>query len=142
MADEKKNITPLDNENSAMPQMPITRKPGGLYRNVKMSVKTANILVAIGAVALLLTMFILIQNNGFTVKFDTDGGSYVESCKVMHGETVPVPEQPVKEGYEFKGWYLDRACTQSWDIEKDTVTQSFTLYAGWQEKSQTVDKSD
>lgn len=120
---------------NAMPTLETTRKPGGLYRNIKMSVKTANILVIIGCVALLFTMFFLVQHNGFTIKFDTDGGSYVESCKVMHSEVVPEPEAPVKEGYTFTGWYTDRACTQEWDIDSDTVSQSMTLYAGWEQKS-------
>lgn len=121
-------------ETEAMPQLENTRKPGGLYRNVKMSVKTANILVVVGAVALLLTMFFLVQHNGFTVKFDTDGGSYIESCKVLHSETVPEPEPPVKEGWVFTGWYLDRDCTVKWDIKNDKVTESMTLYAGWKQK--------
>lgn len=120
---------------NAMPTLETTRKPGGLYRNIKMSVKTANILVIIGCVALLFTMFFLVQHNGFTIKFDTDGGSYVESCKVMHSEIVPEPETPVKEGYTFTGWYTDRACTQEWDIDSDTVSESMTLYAGWEQKS-------
>lgn len=118
----------------AMPEAPKIGKPGGLYRNVKMSVKTANILVAVLIVALVGATIFLVTHNGFTVKFDTNGGSQVESCKVMHGETVPVPEEPVKEGYAFKGWYLDRACTNSWNIETDVVTESFTLFAGWQKK--------
>lgn len=119
----------------AMPTLETARKPGGLYRNIKMSVKTANILVIIGCVALLFTMFFLVQHNGFTIKFDTDGGSYVESCKVLHSETIPEIETPVKEGYSFTGWYTDRACTQEWDIKADKVTESMTLYAGWEEKS-------
>lgn len=119
---------------NAMPQLETVRKPGGLYRNIKMSLKTANILVAVGCVALLFTMFFLVEHNGFTIKFDTDGGSYVESCEVLHSEIVPNPETPVKEGYTFTGWYTDRACTQEWNIETDKVTESMTLYAGWEEK--------
>ncbi len=126
-----------NNENQefdGMPRLETTRKPGGLYRNVKMSVKSANILVIVTSAILILVMFFLVSHNGFTVKFDTDGGSHVDSCKVMHSETVPVPEDPVKEGFVFDGWYLDQACTVEWDIENDKVSESMTLYAGWEAK--------
>ena len=111
-----------------------TRKPGGLYGNVKMSVRTANIFVAIGVVALALCMFFLVSHNGFTVTFDTNGGSYVNVVKVMHGETVPMPAEPVKENWTFTGWYLDRDCTSPWNMASDTVTDSMTLFAGWAKK--------
>ncbi len=121
-------------EQDGMPTLETTRKPGGLYRNIKMSVKTANILVIVTSALLILVMVFLVSHNGFTVKFDTDGGSYVESCKVMHSQTVPIPQDPVKEGWTFTGWYRDRACTTEWDIQNDTVSESMTLYAGWEAK--------
>ena len=121
-----------DNENSGgMPQLP-ERKPGGLYRNVNMSVKTANMLVIAGIALLIICMVFLIDHNGFTVTFDTNGGSYVESVKVLHGETIPEPEPPGREGWNFTGWYLDRDCKNKWDMQNDTATDSFTLYAGWE----------
>ena len=43
---------------------------------------------------------------------------------------VTMPEDPEKANYRFTGWYLDSACTQSFDpylpIRSDT-----TVYAGW-----------
>ena len=133
MNEELKNIeihSPEDPD-TLMPQLNTERKPGGLYRHVKMSIKTANILVLAGIILLLFCMGFVVAHNGFTVTFDTNGGSYVESVKVMHGETVPPPETPVKEGFVFQNWYLDRDCTQVWDMEADTATDSFTLFAGW-----------
>ena len=110
-----------------------TRRPsGGLYRNVTMSVKTANILVLICIAALVLTICFLVAHNGFTVSFDTDGGSFVDSQKALHGDRVTLPAPPVKEGYVFTGWYFDRACTRPLNPDTDTVTESVTLYAGWQ----------
>ena len=40
------------------------------------------------------------------------------------------PHTPVREGYHFKGWYKDKACTKPYDFDQ-TPTQSMTLYAGW-----------
>ena len=105
---------------------------GGLYSKVNMSVRTANILVSVLVTALIVTMLFLVKHNGFVVEFDTDGGSYVQSVKAYHSEIVSNPKDPVKEGYVFTGWYTDRACTNEWDMKNDTVTQSMTLYAGWE----------
>lgn len=107
---------------------------GGLYSKINMSVRTANILVAVVLVLLVGAGVFVIRHNGFTVSFETDGGSAVESVKVMHSELVGQDAVPVKEGWVFTGWYSDPACTQKWDLENDTVTGSMTLYAGWQKK--------
>lgn len=112
-----------------------THRKGGLYANVKMSLKTANILVAVLIVALIAVTAFVVTHNGFTVKFDTDGGSQIASVKAMHSEVLTVSEEPVKEGYTFTGWYTDRDCTQRWDMDQDTITGSMTLYAGWEKKS-------
>ena len=111
-----------------------THRKGGLYAGVKMSVKTANILVAVLIVALISVTAFVVTHNGFTIKFDTDGGSQIESVKAMYSDVLTVSEEPVKEGYVFTGWYTDRDCTDEWDIATDTVTNSMTLYAGWTEK--------
>ena len=111
------------------------RKTGGLYAKVNMSVKTANIMVTVFIVLLVAVTVFIVNHNGFTVNFDTNGGSHIESVKVMHSQTVELKEDPVKEGYIFTGWYTDRDCKNSFDIKNDTVTNSMTLYAGW-EKSE------
>lgn len=108
------------------------RPKGGLYAKVKMSVKSANIMVGCLALLLCIALVFVVKHNGFTVKFDTDGGSYMQPVKAMYSETLSA-ETPVKEGYEFTGWYTDRACTAKWNAD-DGVTGSMTLYAGWDKK--------
>ena len=107
-------------------------KTGGLYSKVNMSLKTANIMVTVFIVLLVAATVFIVSHNGFTVSFDTNGGSHIESVKVMHSQTVELKENPVKEGYVFTGWYTDRDCTDSFNIKTDTVTNSMTLYAGWE----------
>ncbi len=108
------------------------RRSGGLYARVKMSVRSANIMVAVLIAALVIATVFVVRHNGFTVKFETDGGSQIDSVKVLHSETVPAVEDPVKEGWQFAGWYTDRDCTRAWDLATDTVETSMTLYAKWQ----------
>lgn len=66
----------------------------------------------------------------YTVTYDTQGGTPVESVRVLHGESV-FPETPTREGYRFDGWYLDRDCVYPFDPATETVTDSMTLYAKW-----------
>lgn len=108
------------------------RKPGGLYRNVKMSVKTADRLILIGIIVLIACMIFAVSHAGFTVTFNTDGGSQIENQKVMYGQLVEVEENPVKEGYKFTGWYTDKDCKNQFDVTKDKVSDSMTLYSGWE----------
>ena len=70
-------------------------KKGGLYARVNMSVKSANIMVGVLVAALIIVSVFIVKHNGFTVKFDTDGGSYVAPVKAMYSETV-APDEPVK----------------------------------------------
>ena len=88
----------------------IPPKKGGLYAKVKMSVRSANILVAVLIVAMIAVTIYILNHNGFTVEFDTNGGSQIESVKVMHSEFVPETADPVKEGWVFTGWYTDPVC--------------------------------
>lgn len=109
-------------------------KPGGLYRNVKMSVKTADRLILIGIIVLIACMIFAVSHAGFTVTFNTDGGSQIENQKVIYGQLVEVEENPVKEGYTFTGWYTDKDCKNQFDVTKDKVSDSMTLYSGWEKK--------
>ena len=106
---------------------------GGLYKNVKMSLGTANVLVIVGIVALIAVFVFVVNNNGFTVEFDTLGGTEVESIRAMHGDMLLFIETPKRQGYTFTGWYRDKACRSKWNERTDTVTGSMTLYAGWEE---------
>ena len=42
------------------------------------------------------------------------------------------PANPVKEGYDFTGWFTDEDCTQVYNW-KTCITSPVTLYAGWEE---------
>ena len=113
-------------QNNSAPQ----RQLRGLYSKVNISVKSLNIIIVL-AVALVACMAIGVSNAGFTVQFDSLGGTTVESQKHMYGELIMAPVPPTREGYLFDGWYLDQSTTRPWNLENDVVTESMTLYAGW-----------
>ena len=49
----------------------------------------------------------------------------------IEGEKVEKPEDPTKEGFNFKGWFSDEALTKAYDFDT-TVTGDVTLYAKWE----------
>lgn len=68
----------------------------------------------------------------YTVSFDSCRGSDVEAVTGLAlGSTVSEPETPIREGFDFTGWYKDAACTSLWNFDVDTVSSDVTLYAGW-----------
>ena len=73
-----------------------------------------------------------LRNPGFTITFDSKGGTDVAAQNQMYGELLEVPEPPTWEGYSFTGWYIDSNCDQLWQLDTDTVQADMTLYAGWQ----------
>lgn len=67
----------------------------------------------------------------FTVAFDTDGGSEIVAVKAENGSTLTKPENPVKDGFAFKGWFTDEDCTEEFDFTVG-ITSDTTLYAKWE----------
>lgn len=77
------------------------------------------------------TLFALKAAPGYTVAFDTRGGSTVPSAMTAQNKTMVAPANPERSGYTFAGWYKDADCTQAWDFSKDVVTADMMLYAKW-----------
>ncbi|MFF2177242.1 InlB B-repeat-containing protein [Lysinibacillus sp. NPDC058147] len=67
----------------------------------------------------------------YKVIFDSNGGSEVPSQTVSYNDLVKAPFTPVKEGYQFVGWYKDAELKNVWDFAKDRVTADITLYGKW-----------
>lgn len=68
----------------------------------------------------------------YTVEFESNGGSEIESQKVEEGGSIKEPEDPTRGGYDFKGWYKDENFEDEWNFAEDTVTEEITLYAKWE----------
>lgn len=79
------------------------------------------------------------SETGYTVLFDTNGGSALASIKVEENGTITKPQDPTREGYKFAGWQLDGK-----DFDFSTkVTKNVTLTAKWEkDDSQQVSNDD
>jgi uncharacterized repeat protein (TIGR02543 family) len=75
----------------------------------------------------------------YTVTFDTNGGSAVQSQSVEKGGDIIRPKAPTKTDYYFVAWYLDNELKTEINFANFTVTADITLYAKWGEQ---VDNPD
>ena len=103
----------------------------GLYKNVHISVRALDWIIIACIVGILVFLFFDLRDPGFTVTFDSRGGTDVASQVRQYDEPLAAQEAPTREGYLFTGWYRDPACQELWSLESDTVRESITLYAGW-----------
>ena len=108
---------------------------GGLYKYVKVPVRVVEYIIVVLIVVLIACILFGTLNGGYTVSFDSMGGTRVEPQGLKYGDYVQQPEDPTMEGYLFAGWYTDEGGTQPWDFQNSTVYDSMTLYAAWTEKS-------
>ena len=64
----------------------------------------------------------------------SEGRTEVQSVK--NGKTAIRPEDPEKEGYEFRGWYSDEKCTKPYAFEGTPIlNEGLKIYARWVEQS-------
>ena len=71
------------------------------------------------------------QGHTATVSFDTRDGNEIPDVTVKVGGLITEPDAPVREGYEFAGWYTDDSLSFKWRFNSDVVEGDMTLYAGW-----------
>jgi len=84
-----------------------------------------------------MTLYAKWEEITYTVSFDSNGGSEVDSETINYNESATKPEDPTKEGYIFKGWYIDSDLTTEYDFDT-IVTENMILYAKWEEITYTV----
>lgn len=65
----------------------------------------------------------------YTVTFNTNGGSQVDSATVVNGKTVKRPADPQKGDMVFVGWYTDNNTFRNAFSFTQPITGNVTLYA-------------
>ena len=122
---EETSVTPEPQEEKIPPFR-------GLYRHVKISVKALDCIIVACILVILAVVALEMRNPGFTIAFDSRGGSDVPAQTQMYGELLELPEPPTREGYTFTGWYTDASCFVLWNVEERPIESEMTLYAGWE----------
>ena len=90
-------------------------------------------LVAVMLIAVLAVSALAGCESTFEVTFDPANGQAPTVVTIREGETPTMPADPVREGYIFRGWYLD-------DVQYGggALTGDATLTARWSENRYTV----
>ncbi|WP_035375950.1 InlB B-repeat-containing protein, partial [Haploplasma axanthum] len=71
-----------------------------------------------------------VEKEKYDVTFNTNGGSQLESIKVVEGKKITKPSNPEKLNSIFVGWFSDEELTVAWDFDQ-VVNSAVTLYAKW-----------
>lgn len=73
----------------------------------------------------------------YTITFETNGGSSVQSIQAEAGDEIAVPAEPTKEGCKFLGWYESadggKTLSDTPFVFSYMPGKNFTLYAKWQD---------
>ncbi|MCH5155618.1 MAG: leucine-rich repeat protein [Clostridiales bacterium] len=67
----------------------------------------------------------------YNVTFDSASGSSVASVQVLNGKSFSKPDDPVRAGYTFLGWYKESDYKTPFMFESDIIIADTTLYAQW-----------
>ena len=67
----------------------------------------------------------------YTVTFNTDGGSAVQSQSVCSGQKATKPSDPTKTGSVFAGWYTAATGGTTFNFETTNINSNTTIYARW-----------
>lgn len=79
-----------------------------------------------------------VETNKITVVFDTKGGTSIPNIVLEQGQTLTLPDNPVKENYVFVRWE-DRHGTPIYN--EALLGDDITLYAVWEKENEQVSLS-
>ncbi len=87
---------------------------------------------------------IRVANTAYMFNYDGEpNGGYFFINNFDWGKKIdPAPYMPMRNGYDFKGWYKEPECINLWNFDSDTLPQESEigenpetkLYAGWEKK--------
>ncbi len=68
------------------------------------------------------------EEQTYEISFNSDGGTTISSQSVKPNATAKKPQDPVKDGYTFVGWFYQE---KEFDFSTE-ITQNITLDAHWE----------
>lgn len=81
-----------------------------------------------------ITLYAKWQLKTYTVSFNSDGGTLIQSQTIEHGSFTQQPENPTLDKHNFIGWFADVDDTTPFDFNLTAVKSNLDLLAKWTEK--------
>lgn len=112
----------------------------GVYGSKDVPIRILDKFIAVAIGLIVVFIFAFAMNGGFSVTFDSNGGTEVSYQKLEYGELIEEPSDVVKPGYELEKWVTsdDESLAVEWDFAVDTVESDMQLYAIWTPTEVTV----
>ena len=73
----------------------------------------------------------------FSVNFESNGGSFINTIVAKEGESINKPNDPTKDGYDFIGWFIDENLENEFNFS-NAINGNLTLFAKWELKDVTI----
>lgn len=70
--------------------------------------------------------------DGYYIAFQSNGGSFVDAITGKYNAEIKKPEDPVRLGYTFAGWYEDMDLTIPYTIPETMPEEDRLVYAKWE----------
>ena len=83
-------------------------------------------------IALFITVLVITGcvSEEVTIAFSTTGDTHLESITIKQGESITLPDEPIYEGYDFQGWFVDSVLEIPFN-ENNPITEDLILYGKW-----------
>lgn len=67
-------------------------------------------------ITMIFVLFLSSCTKEHVVIYDSNGGTSIEQANVVGGNSILEPNQPIKQGYTFLGWYSDSTLNIQYDF--------------------------
>src|SRR5574344_237152 len=71
----------------------------------------------------------------YTISFYANGGSETEDIVAYAGAKITAPDNPIKTGFTFEGWFKDYGTYKNEFVFNVMPAENFCLYANWKKVS-------
>src|SRR5690554_520102 len=108
---------------------------GNMYKKMRLFSLVLGLILGLISVLLLSACTNSVE---FTINFDSNGGSEVSSIKTDGKSSITLPNDPIKDGYSFAGWYWDNSTFRDLftvnSLLERGISGNLTVYAKWNEE--------
>ena len=77
----------------------------------------------------------------YIVSFETGSDDSIESQRIVEGQTAKRPKNPTKDGYDFRGWFIDSEDADEFNFETK-IYNNIILVAKWSEKTEKPEENN